>query len=445
MDDVNDADSDPTNEIETWSTLGGIPSGFSDDIDNVNDADNDPTNEIETWSTLAGIPSGFSDDVDNVDDADSDPNNEIQALSINQDTIFLSNGGFVLIPQTFLKDMDGDTKIEVEKNADEDTIRFTVNGAEIGEMSDSTFALTGFMGIGHDNPEVDLDIRSDTNKVIVNLIPKNLSTFGGSARSEINMRTNEDSQEGYSIESTADFVISGFPPSTDTLRLLLFKHIDENGIKSTKLTIAKNYVSVRPETELYVNDKSYFREDLSMNNINSDTTSLLFEGSSANASISSSPQGMHIVNEENTPLNFWTNDQNHMTLDNTGRLGLGTESPGATLDVRGDAVFNEDGQDVDLRIEGTNYNSLFFVDASTNNVGIRTISPEKTLTVIGDALFSDTVSFLDPPVIQGQSGNDAELYMETDTGGLGRVILKENGSDLVIIGDVDPRGGRSHT
>ena len=27
---VDDSDSDPTNEIETWSTLSGIPPGFSD-------------------------------------------------------------------------------------------------------------------------------------------------------------------------------------------------------------------------------------------------------------------------------------------------------------------------------------------------------------------------------------------------------------------------------
>ena len=81
IDDVDDADNDPTNEIETWSTLSGIPTGFSDDVDDVDDADNDPTNEIETWSTLAGIPSGFSDDTDDVDDADNDPTNEIETWS----------------------------------------------------------------------------------------------------------------------------------------------------------------------------------------------------------------------------------------------------------------------------------------------------------------------------------------------------------------------------
>lgn len=35
---------------------------------------------------------------DSVNDADSDPTNELQALSISNDTLFLSNGGFVTLP-----------------------------------------------------------------------------------------------------------------------------------------------------------------------------------------------------------------------------------------------------------------------------------------------------------------------------------------------------------
>lgn len=75
---ANDLDTDPTNELQDWSNLPGIPTDFSDGIDNVDDADNDPTNEIETWSTLAGIPADFADGIDNIDDADNDPLNEIE-------------------------------------------------------------------------------------------------------------------------------------------------------------------------------------------------------------------------------------------------------------------------------------------------------------------------------------------------------------------------------
>ena len=46
-DNVDDADSDPTNELQDWSNLPNIPAGFADNIDNVDDADNDPMNEIE--------------------------------------------------------------------------------------------------------------------------------------------------------------------------------------------------------------------------------------------------------------------------------------------------------------------------------------------------------------------------------------------------------------
>lgn len=61
--------------------------------DAVDDADNDPTNEIDTWGTLSGIPADFSDDTDDVDDADADPNNEIQTISRTGTTVTLSNGG----------------------------------------------------------------------------------------------------------------------------------------------------------------------------------------------------------------------------------------------------------------------------------------------------------------------------------------------------------------
>jgi hypothetical protein len=56
--------------------LAGIPADIADG-DDIDDADNDPTNEIETWSTLAGIPADIADG-DDVDDADNDPTNEIE-------------------------------------------------------------------------------------------------------------------------------------------------------------------------------------------------------------------------------------------------------------------------------------------------------------------------------------------------------------------------------
>lgn len=83
--DVDDDDPDPQNEIQiitisndtiylsdggfvvlpesisSWNELTDIPVGFADGVDDVDDADNDPTNEIETWATLSGIPTDIAD------------------------------------------------------------------------------------------------------------------------------------------------------------------------------------------------------------------------------------------------------------------------------------------------------------------------------------------------------------------------------------------------
>ncbi|MBI5674449.1 MAG: hypothetical protein HZC48_01310 [Nitrospirae bacterium] len=52
-----------------------------------------------------------------------------------------------------------------------------------------------------------------------------------------------------------------------------------------------------------------------------------------------------------------------------GNVGIGTDTPGATLDVRGSAVFNEDGGDNDFRIEGDTAPNLFVVDAGKDAFG----------------------------------------------------------------------------
>ena len=53
------------------------------------------------WSNLTGIPAGFADDIDNVDDADPDPLNELQTLAIAGNIITLSDeGGSVELPET---------------------------------------------------------------------------------------------------------------------------------------------------------------------------------------------------------------------------------------------------------------------------------------------------------------------------------------------------------
>jgi uncharacterized protein (TIGR02145 family) len=111
-DNVDDADNDPTNELQDWTTLPGIPADILDG-DDVDDADNDPTNELQDWTTLPGIPADILDG-DDVDDADNDPTNELQIISISNDTIYLTNGGFAVIPQSASVDWTNITNIPAD-------------------------------------------------------------------------------------------------------------------------------------------------------------------------------------------------------------------------------------------------------------------------------------------------------------------------------------------
>ena len=157
---VNDADSDPTNEIETWSTLMGKPTGFADNIDNVNDADNDPTNEIETWSTLMGKPAGFADNIDNVNDADNDPNNEIE----------LPTGG---------------TAGQV----------LTTDGSSV---SWSDISLSTDLGIGTTTPVSEVHIKGNDEHSTLTIAPVTTSASGGDS-SSIFFAEDHDADIGMSI------------------------------------------------------------------------------------------------------------------------------------------------------------------------------------------------------------------------------------------------------
>ena len=83
----------------------------------------------------------------------------------------------------------------------------------------------------------------------------------------------------------------------------------------------------------------------------------------------------------NHKLGFITNNTTVGMFDTSGNFGIGTEAPGATLDVRGSAIFNEAGAAVDFRIEGDTCANLFFVDGSADKIGIGTATPQVLLDI----------------------------------------------------------------
>jgi hypothetical protein len=175
---------------------------------------------------------------------------------------------------------------------------------------------------------------------------------------------------------------------------------------------------------------------------------------------------MYLHNDKNGPIIFNTNNTERMRLDSSGRLGLGTSSPGEKLDIAGGAIrlnsthgiykANSDGY---LYLSGgtgltaggvifafaeshsTNANEIHFrnsgnttravIDAS-GRVGIGTASPSGTLHVIGTSIrFSnvDNASYYGS-ITHDANVTGANIYNSQDTGGH---IFQQSGSEKIRI------------
>jgi hypothetical protein len=145
-DQVDDADNDPTNELQDWTTLPGIPADIADG-DQVDDADSDPNNELQDWSTLPGIPAGIADG-DDVDDADADPNNEIQDLDLNGNTLSLTSDATTVDLSSYLDNTDAQTLSLAGSDlsiSGGNTITLPSSGGTWTEITPNTrYALTQF-------------------------------------------------------------------------------------------------------------------------------------------------------------------------------------------------------------------------------------------------------------------------------------------------------------
>ena len=121
-------------------------------------------------------------------------------------------------------------------------------------------------------------------------------------------------------------------------------------------------------------------------------------------------------------ITFDASDDNvsEMVIDDSGNVGIGTLSPGATLSVDGDAIFNESGADTDFRVEGVAEQNLLYVDASAESIGIGTDSPTHSLTVSGSSTFN----------INSDSGMDFVIQSDRNTA----IFMVDSNQDNIGIG-----------
>jgi len=91
---------------------------------------------------------------------------------------------------------------------------------------------------------------------------------------------------------------------------------------------------------------------------------------------------VYIPASGSTDLRIKNNGTDRVTIQNDGDVGIGTTSPTVTLDVDGDAIFNESGNTgIDFRIESDANTHMFYLDGTNNEIGVNTSTPASGLEV----------------------------------------------------------------
>ena len=92
-------------------------------------------------------------------------------------------------------------------------------------------------------------------------------------------------------------------------------------------------------------------------------------------------------------------------------------------------VFNQDAQDIDLRVESSGNTAMLFVNAGNNRVGVGTSGPDGTLHV-----FTGSAGSVSPV------GGADDLIVENDTSGGISIFTPDNATGQIVFGspaDVD--------
>jgi uncharacterized protein (TIGR02145 family) len=93
---------------------------------------------------------------------------------------------------------------------------------------------------------------------------------------------------------------------------------------------------------------------------------------------------VYIPASASTDLRIKNNGTDRVTIQNDGDVGIGTTSPTVTLDVDGDAIFNESGNTgIDFRTESDANTHMFYLDGTNNEIGVNTSTPASTLDING--------------------------------------------------------------
>jgi hypothetical protein len=215
VDNTDDADADPTNEIQTVTLVGAdVTLSNGGGTFSVNDADSDATNEIQTVNqsgNLVTLSNGGG--TFNVNDADSDPTNEYNTSANLTGTNFniVDGGGIISVDMSSLQDGVND--------ADSDPTNEYVTGANLTgtnlNIIDGGGTTTVDMSSLQDGVN---DADSDpTNEYVTgaNLTGTNLNIIDGGGTTTIDMSSLQDGVNDADSDPTNEYNTSANLTGTD--------------------------------------------------------------------------------------------------------------------------------------------------------------------------------------------------------------------------------------
>jgi hypothetical protein len=127
---------------------------FTSNISSSQDNDIDPTNELQDWNNLPGIPVDFTDGVDDVTDDDADPTNELifSAGLVGNFLEITDAGGTKSVDLSVFPETDPEVGINIENYIPK------WNGTSLVKSNNLYEATSGNLGIGTSSPGEKLEV-----------------------------------------------------------------------------------------------------------------------------------------------------------------------------------------------------------------------------------------------------------------------------------------------
>ncbi len=429
-----------TDPVFGSSVAGGITGTDTTNWNNKLDSytETDPVYGSSVASGITGVDTtNWNNKLDT--EVDGSVTNELQSLSISNDTIYLSNDGFVKLPADQTTDADADSTNELQVLSFSNDTLFLSNGNFVvmpydssiwTKTGDTIYYNNGNVGIGTTTPGAKLSVQTTGTTDLLNLI----ETAGDTVVTVL-----ENGNVGIGTTNPLQKLHVKANSGDNEIRI-------EGSSVGVSSTASVSFYDSTPTRIGYIGDASSGTDDI------------------------------YIVADANNALQFYTGGQNRLQITNTGNVGIGTTSPNNSLHInRASSTVNN----LQITTSGTgstgtdglrigfvgstqayiwNYENSGLVFGTNNieqmrilntgNVGIGTTSPSNVLHVEG-TVQDDYLTFFRNSgangyglLIQATPGDTRPILSVKDFGGNSRLRVQGNGN--VGIGTTSP-SAKLHT